>query len=126
MAAPFKPRYTVIHGQYRIHRADNPRQGPQPDGDTVRFEPNNLQLWQKLKRSITDFLTRVWRDGALFGAKAQDAFYVRIDEALRRAVFRLGSRNRCNWLCLRRGGWLAIGPATWWPLHRNWLGWWGR
>jgi phage tail sheath protein FI len=46
------------------------------------FEPNNLQLWQKLKRSITDFLTRVWRDGGLFGAKAQDAFYVRIDEAL--------------------------------------------
>ena len=46
------------------------------------FEPNNLQLWQKLKRSITDFLTRVWRDGALFGAKAEDAFYVRIDEVL--------------------------------------------
>ena len=46
------------------------------------FEPNNLQLWQKLKRSITDFLTRVWRDGGLFGAKAEDAFYVRIDEAL--------------------------------------------
>jgi phage tail sheath protein FI len=46
------------------------------------FEPNNLQLWQKLKRSITAFLTRVWRDGALFGAKAEDAFYVRIDEVL--------------------------------------------
>ena len=46
------------------------------------FEPNNLQLWQKLKRSITDFLTRAWRDGALFGAKAEDAFYVRIDEVL--------------------------------------------
>jgi phage tail sheath protein FI len=46
------------------------------------FEPNNLQLWQKLKRTITEFLTRVWRDGALFGAKAEDAFYVRIDEAL--------------------------------------------
>ncbi|MBN1657599.1 MAG: phage tail sheath subtilisin-like domain-containing protein [Anaerolineae bacterium] len=46
------------------------------------FEPNNLQLWQKLRRSITEFLTRVWRDGALFGATAKDAFYVRIDEAL--------------------------------------------
>jgi uncharacterized protein len=46
------------------------------------FEPNSLQLWQQLKRTITDFLTRVWRDGALFGAKAEDAFYVRIDEAL--------------------------------------------
>lgn len=46
------------------------------------FEPNNLALWQKLKRTLTDFLTRAWRDGALFGAKASDAFYVRIDETL--------------------------------------------
>ena len=46
------------------------------------FEPNNLQLWQKLRRSITEFLTRVWRDGALFGATAEEAFYVRIDEVL--------------------------------------------
>ncbi|HEY4264045.1 MAG TPA: phage tail sheath subtilisin-like domain-containing protein [Micropepsaceae bacterium] len=46
------------------------------------FEPNNLALWQKLKRSIGDFLTRAWRDGALFGAKAEEAFYVRIDEVL--------------------------------------------
>ena len=46
------------------------------------FEPNNLGLWQKLRRSITEFLTRAWRDGALFGATAEDAFYVRIDETL--------------------------------------------
>jgi hypothetical protein len=46
------------------------------------FEPNNLSLWQKLKRTLTDFLTTQWRDGALFGVKAEDAFYVRIDEVL--------------------------------------------
>jgi hypothetical protein len=46
------------------------------------FEPNGLPLWQKLKRTITEFLTRTWRDGALFGATAEKAFYVRIDEAL--------------------------------------------
>jgi phage tail sheath protein FI len=46
------------------------------------FETNNLELWQKLKRTITDFLTRAWRDGALFGETAERAFYVRIDEAL--------------------------------------------
>jgi uncharacterized protein len=46
------------------------------------FEPNNLALWQKLRRTLTDFLTREWRDGALFGAKAEQAFYVRIDEVL--------------------------------------------
>jgi Bacteriophage tail sheath protein len=46
------------------------------------FEPNNLALWQQLKRTISDFLTTVWKDGALFGATAKEAFYVRIDEAL--------------------------------------------
>src|SRR5262245_32174188 len=47
---PATPRYTMIHGRYRIHRAEDPRRGPQPDGDTVRFEPNNLQLLQTLPR----------------------------------------------------------------------------
>jgi hypothetical protein len=46
------------------------------------FEPNNYELWGALKRSISAFLTKVWRDGALFGATPKDAFYVRIDEAL--------------------------------------------
>src|SRR5205085_409122 len=46
------------------------------------FEPNNLALWQKLKRVLNEFLERVWRDGALFGAKPEQAFRVRIDEAL--------------------------------------------
>ncbi|HMD70408.1 MAG TPA: phage tail sheath subtilisin-like domain-containing protein [Bryobacteraceae bacterium] len=46
------------------------------------FEPNNTALWAKLKRTITEFLTRVWRDGALFGDTAAQAFYVRIDETL--------------------------------------------
>jgi len=46
------------------------------------FEPNNLSLWGALKRTISEFLTRVWRDGALFGPTADKAFYVRIDEGL--------------------------------------------
>ncbi len=48
----------------------------------VVFEPNNQQLWLKAKRTITDFLTRVWRDGGLFGGTPDEAFYVRIDEAI--------------------------------------------
>jgi phage tail sheath protein FI len=46
------------------------------------FEPNNLELWQKLKRTISAFLTQQWRDGALFGQSEKDAFYVRIDDVL--------------------------------------------
>jgi len=45
----------------------------------VVFEPNSPALWQKIKRNITAFLTNVWRDGALFGDTAQQAFYVRCD-----------------------------------------------
>jgi phage tail sheath protein FI len=46
------------------------------------FEPNNQALWKKLTRTITEFLTRVWQNGALVGDTAKQAFYVRIDEAL--------------------------------------------
>jgi phage tail sheath protein FI len=46
------------------------------------FEPNNTKLWAKLRHSISEFLVRVWRDGGLFGTKASEAFYVRIDEVL--------------------------------------------
>jgi phage tail sheath protein FI len=46
------------------------------------FEPNNYALWKGLERSITEFLTRVWQSGALFGRTANEAFYVKIDEEL--------------------------------------------
>lgn len=44
------------------------------------FEPNNLPLRQKITRSVRDFLNGVWRDGALFGATADEAFYVRFPD----------------------------------------------
>ena len=46
------------------------------------FEPNNYSLWKGLERSVTEFLTRVWQSGALFGNTAKEAFYVKIDEEL--------------------------------------------
>lgn len=45
----------------------------------VVFEPNDAALWAKVKRNLTAFLTRVWRDGALFGASADEAFFVKVD-----------------------------------------------
>jgi uncharacterized protein len=44
------------------------------------FEPNDSRLWTQLKISATNFLTRVWRDGALFGTTPDQAFYVKCDE----------------------------------------------
>jgi phage tail sheath protein FI len=45
------------------------------------FEPNNLALRQKIARSVRGFLDGVWRDGALFGATADEAYYVRFPDA---------------------------------------------
>jgi len=44
------------------------------------FEPNDLKLWAKLRDAVTNFLTSQWRAGALFGAKAEEAFFVKVDE----------------------------------------------
>jgi phage tail sheath protein FI len=46
----------------------------------VVFEPNNPALWQRITRSVTAFLTNVWRSGALFGLTPEEAFYVKCDE----------------------------------------------
>jgi uncharacterized protein len=46
----------------------------------VVFEPNDRSLWAKIVRNVTEFLTDVWRDGALFGSTPQEAFYVRCDD----------------------------------------------
>jgi phage tail sheath protein FI len=46
----------------------------------VVFEPNDRELWGRMIRTINGFLYRVWRDGALFGDTAQQAFYVKCDD----------------------------------------------
>lgn len=43
------------------------------------FEPNDEKLWARVKQSISQFLTRVWRDGALMGTTQEEAFFVRCD-----------------------------------------------
>lgn len=45
----------------------------------VVFEPNDQFLWGSVSRTITMFLRRVWRSGALFGATPEQAFYVKCD-----------------------------------------------
>ena len=47
----------------------------------VVFEPNNEKLWARVRATITQFLTRVWRDGALMGTKAEEAFFVKCDRS---------------------------------------------
>ena len=44
------------------------------------FEPNAPALWATVSRSLTNFLTSVWRDGALLGNSAEEAFFVEVGE----------------------------------------------
>lgn len=43
------------------------------------FEPNDIKLWEGVKRTLNAFLRGLWRDGALFGATPEQAFFVKCD-----------------------------------------------
>ncbi len=45
----------------------------------VVFEPNNEKLWARVKQTITQFLTGVWKTGALMGLSPAEAFFVKCD-----------------------------------------------
>ena len=44
------------------------------------FEPNDYDLWAKMRRTIAAFLVNEWRKGALFGLTPDEAFYVKCDD----------------------------------------------
>ena len=46
----------------------------------VVFEPNAPELWSRIRRNVGAFLNGVWASGALLGATADQAYYVRCDE----------------------------------------------
>jgi phage tail sheath protein FI len=46
----------------------------------VVFEPNDPDLWARVRRDISAFLTGCWRDGMLFGTSPGEAFFVKCDE----------------------------------------------
>jgi phage tail sheath protein FI len=44
------------------------------------FEPNDEKLWIQLRIAASSFLTRTWREGALFGSSPEQAFFVKCDD----------------------------------------------
>ena len=48
--------------------------------DWVVFEPNDPNLWAKIRRTISGFLVMEWRKGALFGLTPDQAYYVKCDD----------------------------------------------
>jgi uncharacterized protein len=47
----------------------------------VVFEPNDEPLWARVRQTIENYLTTVWRSGALQGGKAAEAFFVKCDRS---------------------------------------------
>lgn len=45
------------------------------------FEPNDEMLWSRVEGTIRVFLTTQWRNGALAGATADEAFYINIGKS---------------------------------------------
>lgn len=48
----------------------------------VVFEPNDMDLWERVKRTVNGFLEGLWRAGALFGGSPGESFYVKCDGEL--------------------------------------------
>lgn len=44
------------------------------------FEPNDVSLWEGVKRTLNAYLRGLWQAGALFGASPDQAFFVKCDE----------------------------------------------
>lgn len=42
------------------------------------FEPNDTALWVRVQRTISVFLTNLWRNGSLMGSSPEEAFFVNI------------------------------------------------
>jgi phage tail sheath protein FI len=47
----------------------------------VVFEPNDEPLWARVRQTIENYLTTVWRSGALQGGKAAEAFFIKCDRS---------------------------------------------
>lgn len=45
----------------------------------VVFEPNDQDLWGRVRRTISAFLYTEWREGKLFGTTPAEAYYVKCD-----------------------------------------------
>ena len=52
------------------------------------FEPNDSRLWARITRDLTAYFNELFRQGALKGRTAQEAFYVKCDAETNSAEIR--------------------------------------
>lgn len=60
------------------------------------FEPNDHKTWTRVTTTVQAFLDNLWRDGALFGETAAQAYYVKCDEDLNPESVRNAGRLICE------------------------------
>lgn len=60
------------------------------------FEPNDSKTWTRVKTTIESFLDGLWRDGALFGEKSSEAYYVKCDADLNTQAMRNQGKLICE------------------------------
>ncbi len=60
------------------------------------FEPNDSKTWTRVTATIQAFLDNLWRDGALFGDTASQAYYVKCDEDLNTESVRNAGKLICE------------------------------
>jgi phage tail sheath protein FI len=87
----------------------------------VVFEPNGPQLWATVQKSAERFLSGLFRDGALMGAKPRDAYFVTcdrttmtqsdVDEGRLIVVVGFAPLRPAEFVILRIGLWTAGGCA---------------
>lgn len=60
------------------------------------FEPNDSHTWTNITATVQAFLDTLWRDGALQGNTASEAYYVKCDEDLNTADVRNQGKLLCE------------------------------
>lgn len=80
--------YKLIKGEIHIFYPDIPHLGPEPDGDTLKFKPDNPQLVEGLQRpgSSPDFNTRNMINLRFEGIDALELHYKEMHQNLQWAV----------------------------------------
>ncbi len=69
------------------------------------FEPNDQPLWSSIVGSVSTFLFELWRNGALQGVQAEEAFFVKCDRAT------MTQRDIDNGRLILLIGFAAVRPA---------------
>ena len=88
----------------------------------VVFEPNDQDLWGRVRRNISAFLYTEWKEGKLFGAVPQEAYYVKCDAEtnpqemidLGRLYVEIGVNpvKPAEFVIIRMGQWSGGGSAS--------------